>query len=176
MFRQGQAPVPPRRLDDVNAPAAAVTIRGEGNGERRAIRKPVILSSRLDRLFALRNCELCDSVLVLPFEGIYPFQELSAKGLEAKSSLRSLIALANSRARRACARSRSASVSLSLTARPQVRQVYRNLTRVRLVRQSAARLAPKVKPRRGDSGALKAWQSSGGTCSCQVQSPNGRHD
>jgi hypothetical protein len=30
LFRQGQAPVPPRHLDDVSAPLPVVSIRGEG--------------------------------------------------------------------------------------------------------------------------------------------------
>jgi hypothetical protein len=56
------------------------------------------------------------SALPLPLEGGCTFQKFSGMGLEAESSL-IIDCLANSRARRACARSRSASVSLSVTAR-----------------------------------------------------------
>ena len=75
----------------------------------------------------------------------------AARALRRRAASGSLIALANSRARRACARSRSASVLLSFTARASspTSVSKSDLRTFGSANHAAARSAPKVKPRRG---------------------------
>ena len=110
-----------------------------------------------------------NSALLIPLEGGCPFQKFSGKGLEAESSLRIIDC-----PRRACARSRSASVSLSVTARASAdNKVILKIDQGSLVPPiKRARVGSKSKaPPEGRGARISALQACDCCAACRTSRP-----